>query len=94
MKKLLSIASFCMTAFGSLADCEAYASMFDNTCTSTSTPVDMATHVGKEVSCTGEMRCPGSSSLTLYTDGNPCTWNRKLCVTCSEDIDGKVSVRV
>ena len=50
----------------SLADCESVASQFDNTCASTSTPIDFASHVGEAVTCTDS------------------TWNRKLCVTCSE----------
>ena len=54
----------------------------------------MDDHEGKEVTCTGEMYCPGSDSLILYTDESPCKWKRKLCVTCSEDDDGKVFVRV
>ena len=28
-----------------------------------------------------------------YTAENPCTWARKLCVTCSQDINGDVYIR-
>ena len=45
------------------------------------------------MSCTGEMRCPGGSGSSTYTSGNPCTFTRKLCVTCSES-NGVVKVNV
>ena len=29
------------------------------------------------------MRCPAASGSATYTDASPCTWTRKLCVSCS-----------
>ena len=44
----------------SLDDCKAVAALFDNTCSSTTSPIDLDTHSGETMSCTGEMKCPGS----------------------------------
>ena len=83
-----------MISYGSLADCEAFADKFDNTCSSRSSPIDFANHVGEQISCIGDMYCPGDDQFAEYSYENPCTWHRKLCVTCSEDGDGKIFVRV
>lgn len=29
--------------------------------------------------------CPGGSGSDFYTEANPCTFERKLCVTCEDD---------
>ena len=62
--------------------------MFDNTCGSTSTPIDFSTHSGEVVTCSGTQRCPDQSG-----ESSSCTWSRKLCVTCSES-SSKVMIRV
>ena len=50
------------------------------------TPVRLATHTGATVSCEGSnIRCPGATDSQSYTKRNPCTWTRKLCVTCRQD---------
>ena len=72
---------------GTLASCNSVAALFDNTCSSAG--VDD----GATVSCTGEMRCPGTSGSATYTDSSPCTFTRKLCVTCAET-NGQVRVTV
>ena len=77
----------------SLSDCLATAALFDNTCSSTSTPVDIASHAGSEMSCIGTMSCPEGSVQATYTSGNPCTWTRKLCVTCA-DVSGVTEMRI
>ena len=70
-----------------LADCNAFASLFDNTCSSNSSGepqvMDLANDAGVNVNCTGAMRCPGSSGESTYTSSSPCTFERKLCVSCS-----------
>ena len=76
-----------------LADCQSVASLFDNTCDSLSTPVDLDSHAGELMSCTGKMMCPEGSGSETYTDENPCTFTRKLCATCEED-DGEVYIRI
>ena len=79
---------------GSLASCEEVAATFDNTCTSSSPLSSLADHAGKEISCTGtSLRCPGGDGASDYTSSNPCTFTRKLCVTCSES-NGVVMVKV
>ena len=45
----------------------------------------MANDSGIDVSCTGVMRCPGSSGSATYTSSSPCTYERKLCVSCYEE---------
>jgi hypothetical protein len=76
----------------SLSECKMIASLFDNTCSSTTQPIDFKTHVGETISCTGEMHCPGATGSGVFSATNPCTWQRKLCVTCSE-INGVTYVR-
>ena len=37
------------------------------------------------MSCTGQMMCPEGSGSEYFTEKNPCTYTRKLCVTCEDD---------
>ena len=39
------------------------------------------------------MRCPGGEEMLEYSNAQPCSWRRKMCVTCSEE-DGEVYIRV
>lgn len=68
----------------SLTDCQYIASLFDNTCDSLSTPINLDSHSGSPMSCSGQMMCPGGDGSQLYTESNPCEFTRKLCVTCQE----------
>ena len=79
-----------------MADCLAVAAKFDNTCdVIANTPLTtFSSHAGSTMSCTGTMRCPGGSTKATYSTGSPCTWQRKLCVTCSADATGVVRIRV
>ena len=43
--------------------------------------------------CTGEMRCPGASGTSTYTNDAKCSWSRALCVSCRND-GGTVMIRV
>jgi hypothetical protein len=67
----------------SLADCQAVASNFQNTCSGAPTTAasSVASMEGGNVSCTltgnDANYCAGSYS------GTTCTWTRRLCVTCS-----------
>lgn len=61
----------------SLADCNAVASSFRNTC-SGGPAASVASMSGETISCTGQPTCLTSGGVS----GNTCTWNRKLCVTC------------
>jgi len=70
-----------------LSDCMTVAAMFDNTCDITSGAVDLTNHTGSEMSCTGQMMCPLGDGSVLYTEDSPCTFTRKLCVTCTEESD-------
>ena len=93
---VIALAYQANAAQNTLEDCLATASLFDNTCDGTSTPFDWEDHAGKTMSCTGIMNCPTIGSVgeqVDYTSSNPCTYVRKLCVTCSE-VDGEVFVRV
>ena len=76
-----------------MAECEAVAAAFDNTCTDGNALTDLAGHAGETVSCTGTMRCPNASGSLTYTSDAPCEWTRKLCVTCSE-VSGVVRIKV
>ena len=40
------------------------------------------------------MRCPNTDGSATYTDENPCVYTRKLCVSCREDENGVVKVKV
>ena len=37
--------------------------------------------------------CPDGSGSSYYTDDAPCTFTRKLCVTCKTKSDGLVYIR-
>jgi hypothetical protein len=65
-------------ASNSLADCEAAAAAFNNTCTG-GPLTDLASHPGRSISCTGltGTNCPGTVT------GGVCVFPQKLCVTCS-----------
>ena len=78
----------------SMADCEAIAKEFDNTCSNTKDPIDFVNHQGETMSCTGQMRCPGGDGLVDFKAESPCTWKRKLCITCKKDEDDEVYIRV
>ena len=81
----------------SQADCEAIAALFDNTCSGTSgaDAITVSSHAGEDLSCAGQMMCPGTTDpSTLYTTGSPCTFTRKLCVTCKTKSDGSVVMRI
>ena len=67
------LASKANAALNSLSDCLAVAALFDNTCSSTTSPIDLETHNGETMSCTGTMSCPGSSEKQqTFTSGSPC----------------------
>ena len=77
-----------------LAGCQAFVAQFDNTCADAAT-YDFANDLGEEMQCTGtDMRCPDASGASDYDDSNPCTFRRKLCVSCYTDADGTVMVNV
>ena len=76
-----------------LDDCKYVASLFDNTCDSLTTPINLNNHEGAEMNCAGQMMCPGGSGSQTYTTENPCTYTRKLCVTCQEK-NNDVYIRV
>jgi len=78
-----------------LADCQYVASLFDSTCNSLDTPVDLNSHVGAEMQCSGQMMCPGGDGSQLYTTDDPCIFTRKLCVTCQVNADdGETYIRI
>ena len=80
----------------SQADCEAVAALFDSTCPGTTKDdaiSDMSAHAGEDLNCEGQMMCPDGSGSSLYTNANPCTFTRKLCVTCKTKMDGSVVMR-
>ena len=67
-----------------LADCREFAVLFDNTdsCTGGKNHITnfSSGYEGDEVTCIGNMRCPGTEAEALYTNDNPCTFNRN-CVS-------------
>ena len=92
------------TLYGrSLADCQAFALLFDNTCdtttdndnvTYTEKLTDFASHAGETMQCTGtDIACPSNDSSTEsvdkadYTTESYCEYTRKLCVSCSQASD-------
>ena len=77
----------------SMQDCHDIASQFDNTCDISLGPIDFSTYVGETMSCSGQMRCPNGDGSQYYDSDSPCTFERKLCVTCSEK-NGVTYIRV
>ena len=54
---------------------------------------DLAAHDGKQVECTGLMPCP-NGVFDRFDEENKCSWTRKLCVSCFEEADGTVKIKV
>ena len=57
--------------------CLDFASMFDNTCTDFTKPIDMKTHKGETLNCKGSNKCVGGSGTS-----STCSFTRKFCVSC------------
>jgi len=85
-----------------LAGCREFSALFDNTCRNDSSgyPAAVSDFANADaadkdtMSCTGTMRCPNTTSEGTYTSSSPCSFERKLCVSCSEDTDGVVKIKV
>ena len=75
----------------SLAECQAFAAQFENTCNS-HTPCNFhdGTMNPTRVVCQNDDGCPGTHESCSYDDGHGnkrsgnCHFNRQLCVTCFE----------
>ena len=81
------------TYTNTLADCQTFASKFDNTCSSTSTQLDFKDIPKKDVTCANVGTC--GSTVEFSGDAKSCTWGRKLCVTCFQDnSESDVMIRV
>jgi len=70
----------------SLADCQAFANLFSNTCESNAIGANVASLPSKEVSClvTGP-NCTDSGIREADTE--KCVFERKLCAQCSGGVD-------
>ena len=92
MRVVLALCAILPTVAGlgrTLADCEATAAKFKNTCDPSAGPIDLASHAGTDVVCTDDVQaCAGTT-----TAPTTCTWQRKMCVTC-EERSGKVYIRL
>jgi len=53
----------------------------------------LTSHAGSTMSCEGSINCPGTSDIATYTSSSPCTWTRKLCVSC-DDSSGTTMIKV
>jgi len=68
----------------SLSDCQAFAALFSDTCSSTVlTTSDISTATGTTLTCTGTASICVSDSTK--TDVTACAHNHVLCVTCTEE---------
>ena len=68
----------------SLKDCLEFAEQFENTCESTSKPLDFDAVHYKDISYSRPVGvCAGTTTGSGRTA--TCTWKRKLCVTCFKD---------
>lgn len=88
---LLAVAS-CLAYDQSLRDCKAVAEKFSNTCAhgDYDTPaVSVAGMPSQPFTCADKPRCIPSGT----SSGRSCTWQRKLCVTCSIS-SGTTKIRV
>ena len=94
---LLAQAALAALPSPDLKGCQAFAKTFDNTCRKDrdGNPVAVANFLKwdsqdvDQMSCKGRIRCPEAQGEEDFTDSNPCRWNRKLCVSCSEDAQSK-----
>lgn len=78
-----------------LAGCQAFAAEFDNTCAAGSTPASLADVPKVAKTCANVGECPDSGEVTGYYtwDSQECTFNRQLCVYCTEE-NSKVYITV
>lgn len=76
----------------SLADCNAFAGLFANTCSGVALETgSLSTATGVEFTCTGDLSiCAGDDTKTKK---KTCSHNQVLCVTCA-DAEGEVRIRV
>lgn len=66
----------------SLESCQSFANIFWTTCGVSEDPPSLADMLYAEMTCTGVGKCGSTSTYDSSTD--ECTWQRKLCVTCTE----------
>lgn len=94
LESFLSETSRNLAVSNSLADCQTFASLFDNTCSATADQNSLTKVPTITMSCTGEMRCPVYNDFTVktYSGTNKCPLNRQLCVKCFEQ-DGATFIR-
>lgn len=79
------------TYTSSLNDCLAFASLFDNTCNSTSTVQNFTKIATKNKTCTGTDYC--MDGAWVGETGN-CSFTRKTCVTCRVDSSNTTLIRI
>ena len=70
-----------------LAGCNAFAALFDNTCTGGVAAASINALTGETVTCTHDV-----GYCVAGTTGS-CAWERKLCVTCTEETS-KIYIRL
>ena len=89
--KLLAFSALVMESMAgyssSLADCELFAALFANTCSSTTSTVDLTSVASSTFTCNSDV------GLCAAGTTSSCAWSRQLCVTCSE-INSEVYIRV
>ena len=77
------------TYTNTLASCLDFAAQFDNTCDDLTTKKSFSAVDSETVTCSSVGQCPVGGS----ENGDNCSWERKLCVSCYEDSDSIVKVR-
>lgn len=77
--------NFCLVSAytDSLADCQEFASLFENTCTNEIEVDDWSTASTLSVTCEGPNMCVGETTYDLSSDYS-CTHQMKLCITCEQ----------
>jgi hypothetical protein len=76
----LQSVAYALSFDNSKSECEEFASLFANTCSSTSSATSFASTASEEYTCStmSEGQCPGT-----WSESTGCTFERVLCVTCS-----------
>lgn len=75
MNKVFFVVGCVRALTNSLADCNTFAALFDNTCTAVYDVADWPTSTSKTLNCVGPNSCVGSDGATTYSASisNECT---------------------
>jgi hypothetical protein len=80
----------------SLEECNRFADLYYNTCDNdvqtSELPPNVASIVGKQVSCVNTGKCVNSGQYDEAS--NTCTWTHKLCAYCTKNPNDEIKITI